>query len=53
MLTDTGWNDTDVSSAISVNQSNAPAGTQFIDFLTPRGTAGRKFLRLKATYVRP
>ena len=53
VLTNTGWNDADVTSTMSVNQSNAPAGTQFIDFLTPRGTAGKKFLRLKASYVQP
>jgi hypothetical protein len=53
VLTNTGWNDADVTSTMSVNQSNAPAGTQFIDFLTPRGPAGKKFLRLKATYVQP
>ena len=53
ILTNQGWNDTDVTSTISVNQSNAPAGTQFIDFLTPRGTAGQKFLRLQTIYVEP
>ncbi len=53
VLTNTGWNDADVTSTMSVNQSTAAAGTQFIDFLTPRGTAGKKFLRLKATYVQP
>ena len=53
ILTNQGWNDTDVTSTISVNQSNVPAGTQFIDFLTPRGTAGQKFLRLQTTYVEP
>jgi hypothetical protein len=53
VLTNQGWNDTDVTSVISVNQSNAPAGTQFLDFMTPRGTAAKKFLRLRATYVEP
>jgi hypothetical protein len=53
VLTNAGWNDADVTSTMSVNQSDAPAGTQFIDFLTPRGTVGKKFLRLKATYVQP
>ncbi len=53
VLTNTGWNDADVTSAMSTVQSNAPAGTQFIDFLTPRGTAGKKFLRLKTLYSQP
>jgi len=48
-----GWNLADVITSLSVNQSNAPAGTQFIDFLTPRGNAGQKFLRLKTTYIEP
>lgn len=53
VLTNQGWNDTDVTITPSVDQSNAFAGTQFLDFMTPRGTAGKKFLRLKATYVEP
>ena len=52
-LTNFGWNPDDVTSSLSVNQSNAPAGTQFIDFMTPRGGGEKKFLRLKAAYIEP